>query len=167
MLFALSCSESNLPVYGTWKLLPDKSTNLVTWRYRTLEMDIINHEGEITILNKWKQRKTVAFVDSATFTPDGAPAEIEVTSQIWPENWYMGVLSIKDSMKKVSGTWLQQDKELETITEQPVQTSQGETTITTTRTYKLNRKGDELTVIEKRSSRPTPITLVLKRVVAE
>lgn len=167
VIFALSCSESNLPIYGTWNMLPEKSTDIVTWRYRTLEMDIINHEGEVTILDKWMQRKKVAFVDSVTFTPDGTPAEIEVTSQIWPENWYMGVLSMKGSMKKVSGVWLRPDKELETITEQPVQTSQGEATITTTRTFKLNRKGNELTVIEKRSSRPTPIELVFERVVVE
>ncbi|MFZ5515935.1 MAG: hypothetical protein ACOY90_04825 [Candidatus Zhuqueibacterota bacterium] len=161
------CSRNRLPVYGTWKLVPEKSTNLVTWNHRTLELEIRNDVGRVIVLNKWMTGKTIAFLDSVSFVPNEAPTEIEVTSQIWPENWYMGVLSIPGTKRKVTGDWSQTDREFKTIIEQPVQTSQGETTIITRRSYRLGKDGNELTVIEKRSSRPTPITLTFERVAAK
>jgi len=161
------CSRNKLPIYGAWKLSPEKSTNLVTWNHRTLELEIRHDDSRVIVLNKWLTGNTVAFLDSVSFVPDEAPTEIEVTSQVWPENWYMGVLSITGTKRKVTGDWSQTDKEFKTIIEQPVQTSQGEATMITRRNYQLSRDGNELTVIEKRSSRPTPITLTFERIVAK
>lgn len=163
IIFMQSCSNNNSSIYGRWKLDQEKSTDLVTWRYRTLELDIRDEAGKITILKNWVERKKIAFVDSVSFRPGQEASQIPVTSQIWPENWYMGVLSKTGCHKLVSGIWKKRHQELLTITEQIVNTSQGENVIKTEREYKLNRQGDLLTVQEKRSTRPTTIVLVFRR----
>jgi len=76
----------------------------------------------------------------------------------------MGVLAKSGSSKTVAGSWEKADRVLQIQKEQTVETSQGETQIKTTFTYDLDRRGNILTVTEKRSSRPTPIKLVFERV---
>jgi len=158
----LACSGANHSLPGTWKLIPEQSTNIQTWIYRTLELEIHQAADTTIILQKWLEREKIALVDSVSFTP-GKITEIPVNSYIWPENWYMGVLSKKNSLRKVSGTW-RAANELTTTVEQVVEVSQGDATLTTVREFSLNGDGDELTLIEKRSTRPTPITLVFARV---
>jgi len=152
-------------IYGAWKFNKEKSTDLATWRYRQPQL-IIRDEGEagISIVTNWLERNKVVMVDSVNFLPDGEPVAIPVTSQYWYENWYMGVLAKVGTNKTVSGNWEKQDRSLQVQKELTVETSQGDTQIQTTYTYNLDRGGDVLTVIEKRSSRPTPITLVFDRV---
>lgn len=157
----VACSGANHSLPGTWKLIPEKSTNIQTWIYRTLELEIRQETSNTIILQKWLEREKVAFVDSVSFAP-GKITEIPVTSYIWPENWYMGVLSKKNSVRKVSGAW-RGANELTTTVEQLAEVSQGDATLTTVRLFSLNREGDELTVVENRSTRPAPIKLVFAR----
>ena len=160
------CTDYSKTIYGTWKFNKEKSTDLATWRYRQPQL-IIRDEGEagISIVTNWLERNRVVMVDSVDFVPGGEQTEILVTSQYWYENWYMGVLAKVGTIKTISGDWEEQGRELTVHKELTVETSQGDTQIKTTYTYSLDRKGDVLTVIEKRSSRPTPIELVFERVV--
>lgn len=160
----LACTGSDKTILGTWKMIPEKSTNIQTWRYRHLEVDIRQDAERIIILQNWLNRDKVAFVDSVSFLPGGDITPIPVTSYIWPENWYMGVLSKLNSIRKVSGKWTELNKSLTTEVEQVVEVSQGDATITTIREFNLSRDGKELTITEKRSSRPAPIQLVFQRV---
>jgi hypothetical protein len=158
----LSCSGSNNSMLGSWKWVPDKSTNIQTWNYRSLEIEIRQESENTMILQKWLERDKIAFIDSVAFTP-GKITEIPVTSYIWPENWYMGVLSKINTVRKVSGKWTAPDC-VTTEIEQVVEISQGDAIVTTIREFSLNRDGNELTLIEKRSTRPAPIKLVFERV---
>jgi len=160
----LSCSNYNKTIYGHWKLVPEQSTDLVTWRYRLLELEIKNNQGEITILQKWIYRKKIAFVDSITFIPGNEPSYILQKSSTWSENWYMGVLTQKGSKKKVYGFWKEEHRILQVETQQEVQTSQGEALSKTDLEFRLQNNGENLIIIKKRSTRPTPILLVFKRV---
>ena len=161
-----SCTNTDKKLYGTWKLDTKQSTDLVTWRYRQLEVNIEkNEQGVVSIVNNWLQRGKVANIDSMAFVPGQGVTEIPVTSQIWPENWYMGVLAKLGTMKKASGEWQEPDRKLAVTRELTVEVSQGDTVFETTFEYSLDRRGDTMTIIEKRSTRPTPITLVLTRVV--
>jgi len=160
----LSCSNYNKTIYGHWKLVSEQSTDLVTWRYRLLELEIKNNQGEITILQKWLYRKKVAFVDSITFIPGNEPSYILQKSPTWSENWYMGVLTQKGSKKKVYGSWKEEHRILQVETQQEVQTSQGEALSKTDLEFRLQNNGEKLIIIKKRSTRPTPILLVFKRV---
>jgi len=164
VIMGLACSSTDKSLYGEWTLVPEKSTDLAPWKYRHLQVEIRKDGEAITILQKWLRRKKVAFVDSVTFTPGGQAVQVPVDTYVWPENWFMGVLSKKNSMKKISGTWKKQDQALVVTREQIVEISQGETTITTTREYGLDWRGQTLTIKEKRSSRPTLVKYVLKRI---
>jgi len=163
LIFVQSCIRSDTTIYGTWKLNKEKSTDIATWRYRNLEMEISKNESVVTVIKNWTHNRSGDWSETLTFTPDAEPNEIMVTSPIWPENWYMGVLAKTNSIKTVSGKWEEPDKKLQMITEQVVEISQGETTVTTISDFSLNRKGDVLTVIEKRSSRPSEIKLFFEK----
>jgi hypothetical protein len=166
-IFIQACSKTDATIYGTWKLDKKKSTDLVTWRYRNLEMDISQNESDLTIIKNWNHRRSGNWSDTLTFTPGAEPNKIRVNSPIWQENWYMGVLSKTNVDRKVSGLWEKHDKKLKMTAEQIVEISQGETTVKTVSDFAVNRKGDVLTVIEKRSSRSSEIKLVFEKVVVE
>jgi len=166
--FAITgCTDYSKTIYGTWKFNKEKSTDIATWRYRQPQLAIRN-EGEagISIVTTWLERNKIVMVDTVKFIPGGEQIEIPVTSQYWYENWYMGVLAKMGTIKTVSGNWEKQDRSLQVQKELTVETSQGDTQIRTSYSYNLDRRGDILTVIEKRSSRPTPISLVFERVEA-
>ena len=164
VIMGLACSSTDKSLYGEWTLVPEKSTDLAPWKYRHLQVEIRQDGEGLTLLQKWLQRKKVAFVDSVTFVPGGPAVQVPVDTYVWPENWFMGVLAKKSSMKKISGAWKKQDQTLVVTREQTVLISQGETTITTTREYALDWRGKTLTIKEKRSSRPTLVKYVLKRI---
>ncbi len=157
------CSSEQGTIFGRWTFQPKKSTDLVTWRYRTPEVVVQKESGKVAVVWHWKKRNRVAFVDSVALVPDGSPVSVPVTSPIWPENWYMGVLSKVKSSRTFSARWEKPEKRLILQKEQTVTISQGETKITTRYTYAISKDGKTLTVTEKRSSRPTPITYIFAR----
>ena len=161
----IGCTDYSKTIYGTWQFNKEKSTDIATWRYRQPQL-IIRNEGEsgISIITNWLERNKVAIVDSVNFLPGGEQVEIAVTSQYWVENWYMGVLAKLGTIKTISGDWKEQDRILKVQKEMIVETSQGDKQIQTSYTYNLDKRGDVLTVIEKRTSRPTPIKLVFERI---
>ena len=164
---ACGCGEKS--IYGAWKLNLEKSTDIQTWRYRKLTTVIsAEKDGLVSVNNIWRNKGkgegAGSWIDSVAFKPGGDPVEFMVDSQIWQENWYMGVLSKKDVARTVSGSWVKEGRELKTVIEQIVEVSQGDATVKTDRHYKLNWCGDELTVTEQRSTRPTPVVLVYDKV---
>lgn len=163
IVFALSFTNADNTIYGHWKLVREKSTDLVTWRYRQLELEIRNHQGAVTILQNWVRRKKIGHVDSVTFTPGKGESYIVQQTPTWSGNWYMGVLSQKGSRKKMYGEWKEQHRVLQVETEEVLQTSQGEAIVKTVREYSLENNGETLVVREKRSTRPTPIVLVFEK----
>ena len=164
LLVYQSCEKAGDTIFGKWKLNLKESTDLVTWRYRQLEMTIRENGDRIEIINRWKSRRAGEWVDSIAFVPGGNTVRIPIKTAHWQENWYMNVLSIPGTVKKVSAYWDKPKKALTVYSGQLVQTSQGRTVIRTERNFSLNRKGDKLTVIEKRSSRPTRILLSFDRI---
>ena len=167
LLVMQSCSKTDTTIYGKWKLNVEKSTDLASWRYRQLELEIVKLKEHITIVHNWTHSRYGNFIDSVTFTPDVDTARVMVKSPVWQENWFMGVLAKENSIKATWGNWNDEERRLTTWTTEVVQVSQGEATITTKKEYRLNRKGDLLTVQEKRSSRPSVVTLVFDRVYEE
>lgn len=166
-LFSLSCADKTKTIYGTWKLNPKNSTDIVTVRYRQLEMKIKKEGEAVAITHFWLSRNKIASVDSVRFIPGGDVVKVPVTSQIWPDNWYMGVLQKSGTNITFTGSWKEPDRKLELVKEQTVEISQGDAKIKTNLSFQLDRKGNKLIVIEKRSSRPTPIQLVFNRVLSE
>ncbi|MGB2959215.1 MAG: hypothetical protein WBD30_10045 [Bacteroidota bacterium] len=162
-LQGLFAQDTDNSLFGTWRFVQEKSTNLATWRYRKPELVIGESSGTITIDHNWIERKRLALVDRYAFRPGGDPESIPVKTEIWTDNWYMGVLAKMDGERKVSGKWIIPGEALMTVSEEIVTVSQGEATITTTREYRINGDGNTLTLRETRSSRPISVILVFER----
>ncbi|HTO93390.1 MAG TPA: hypothetical protein VMM80_03435 [Bacteroidota bacterium] len=150
-------------IEGTWKFVPAKSTEIATWKGRIPEMVIFGRESQVCVIENWLERGQVAYADTFLFTPGGPSTRSLVRSVEWPDNWFMGVLSSAGDERSVSGSWQTKGSDLRVITVQPVVTSQGKTSITTTREFALGSDGLSLTVTERRSSRPAPVVLVFER----
>jgi hypothetical protein len=148
---------------GTWKLLPARSTDIVTWGNSLPQIDISAADGNVRVLHELLERGSVAFADTFVFRPGRGEVTSVVRSEVWPDNWFMGVLSSVGDSRTVSGHWLEPEKSFRVITRQTVRTSQGKTAVTTTRDYTLGPEGKTLTLSEKRSSRPSPVVLIFER----
>jgi hypothetical protein len=148
---------------GTWKFVPARSTDIVTWGNSLPQIDISTADEGMRVIHNWLERGSVAFADTFEFRPGGGEVTSVAHSEIWPDNWFMGVLSSPGDPRTVSGRWLEQEKSFRVVTRQTVRTSQGKTPLTTTRDYTLGPQGMTLTLSEKRSSRPTPVVLVFER----
>jgi hypothetical protein len=148
---------------GTWKLIPEKSTDLATWRSRVLRLSISTEPGQVLVLHQWLERDQVVYADTFQFIPGGKPVSSRVGSELWPENWFMGVLSVQGGTRTVTGSWEKPDSLLLVHAVTPVRTSQGLTEVRTSRQYRLAPDGTTLTLTEQRSGRPTPIVLTFER----
>ncbi len=162
--FSTATPEQPVPgMDGTWKLVPDKSTNLATWRSRVLQLSITTEPNHVLVLHQWLERDQVVSVDTFRFSPGGKPVTSLVSSELWPENWFMGVLAVKGGTRTVTGVWEKPESLLVVHTTMPVRTSQGLTDVQTSRQYHLAPDGTTLTLTERRAGRPTPIVLTFER----
>ena len=162
-LFSSLAQAGRPGLEGTWKFVPAGSTDIVTWGNSLPQIDISTADGKVRVLHNWLERGSVAFADTFEFRPGGGEVTSVVRSEIWPDNWFMGVLSSPGDPRTVSGRWLEPEKSFSIVTRQTVRTSQGKTPLTTTRDYTLGPQGKTLTLSEKRSSRPSPVVLLFER----
>lgn len=159
----VASAGSGAALDGVWRLLPEKSTDLASWRSRVLRISISTTPGEILVLHDWLERNQVAYADTFRCVPGGGATASVVVSEIWPDNWFMGVLAAKGSTRHVTGLWEQPGSLLRVTTVLPVRTSQGATTVTTTRRYQRGPEGRTMILTEQRSGRPTPVVLTFER----
>lgn len=150
-------------IAGTWTFVKESSTDLATWKSWGPEVEISATGNRLTIAHRWGERNQIVHTDSFAFLPGGAPTAIPVSSEIWTDNWFMGVLAKPGSSLIVTGSWLEPARSFSTRTDQVVRTSQGETTLSTAREYRLDATGTTLTLTERRASRPTAVVLVFRR----
>lgn len=167
-LFLVACvpaaATGQPALFGSWDFRPARSTDVALWRSRVPRIDITGTQNEIIIRYEWREGKTVAMVDSFRVRPGGPASRSTVTSQIWPDNWFMGVLAKKGTARTSSAHWQTLPGELDLTTDQIVETSQGETTLRTVREFRLDDSGATLTVTERRSTRPTPVIMTFERI---
>jgi hypothetical protein len=163
LLFPGSLPAGGPGLEGTWQFIPLKSTDIATWNYSQPQVEISSSAGAVRVIHGWLDRGKVAYADTFAFSPGGAASASITRSEVWPENWYMGVLSSAGDPRTVSGIWVQHGSSLRVTTRETLRTSQGTTFVTTIREYMLGADGTTLTLSEKRSSRPTPVILVFER----
>lgn len=164
-VFALAArAGDNGAIFGTWSFDPARSTDLAIWKSLTPRLVITGSADAVTIRTLWMEGQNVRWADSVTVRPGGAPATHPAASAIWPDNWYMGVLTKKGSPLTASAAWRTPGSCLDMTSTRVVDVSQGEATITTARTMRVDSTGANLIVTERRSARPTPVTLTFQRV---
>jgi hypothetical protein len=149
-------------IEGHWSIVPGASTDMATWRYRQLRLRVATLKDHLVIVHDWVERNRVAFVDSFACVPGKGVTRIPITSEIWPQNWFMGVLAQPGTERIVSGQWKVNGNALSIVSEQPVKISQGAKKLKTTWDYAV--VGDTLVVREQRTTRPTPVVLKFVRV---
>ncbi|HTY60420.1 MAG TPA: hypothetical protein VMF59_16475 [Bacteroidota bacterium] len=150
-------------IAGTWTFVPAKSTDIASWGYSVPQIEVTLREGSVRVIHDWLEKGNVAYADTFAFRPGGEPSVSVTRSEVWPENWYMGVLASVGAPRTVSGLWLRAEESLRVTSRQVLRTSQGTIAVTTTREYTLGPEGATLTLTEQRSSRPTPVVLVFER----
>jgi hypothetical protein len=163
LLFPVSVPAAGPGIEGTWKFIPAKSTDIASWNYSLPQLEISSSAGAVRVIHNWLDRGKVAYADTFAFSPGGTVSASITRSEVWPENWYMGVLSSAGDPRTVSGVWIQPGSSLRVTTRESLRTSQGKTSVATTREYTLGPDGNTLTLSQKRSSRPTPVILVFER----
>ena len=151
-------------IFGTWSFDPSRSTDLAIWKSLTPRLVISGTAEVITIRTLWMEGKNVRWADSATVRAGGPPVTQPATSAIWPDNWFMGVLTKKGAPLTVSALWRTPGTALDVTATRIVEVSQGDAATTTIREMRVDSTGSTLNVLERRSARPTPVRLVFQRV---
>lgn len=169
MLFLLCAGNvhADRPIFGDWRFDADRSTQMAPWQHREPRLEIRGHGDAITIVQHWRHRGRGSWSDSVTVDPGGEPTRQTVSSPIWPMNWFMGVLAKVGSERTTRAVWVQPGRRLRTEIEQVVEISQGETTLVTTCEYSVDARGDRMTLVWARATRPAPLKLVFDRVAGD
>jgi len=148
---------------GTWKFVPGKSTDIASWGNSLPQIEISSSDANVRVISEWLERGKIAFADTFDVHTGGGAVTSTVRSEVWPPNWFMGVLSVPGEPRTVSGSWLEPGKSLRVVSRETLRTSQGKIPVTTTFDYTLEADGKTMTCSEKRSTRPSPVVLVFER----
>lgn len=147
---------------GVWAVDKDRSSNLEPWR--NIQLHISLGEGEVAIGRLFNPGHRDTRRDSISFPVDDTQVEIPMDgSAKWLEQPHLGVFIDGETPQQVRASWETPNRVLNVQHLVTVQTSQGAATVEILRNYSLSSDGSELTVVETRSSRPTPLTYVYTR----
>jgi hypothetical protein len=146
-------SGDQAPHAGAWQLVRSESSAIDPWN--RLALSIEGGRDRVTLVRTWTGSYGVTATDSIAIPVDGARHEVAVPQ--WPDNRHIAVAPTADSVKHVAARWLDRGRTLQVDTDLPVRTSQGPTEIRVHTEYRIAPDGEELTVLELRSSRPRPI----------
>jgi hypothetical protein len=81
----------------------------------------------------------------------------------WPDNRHLGAFLGPDSTKLVTARWMDEGRTLRTETRLRVRTSQGTRPIRIYSEYRLAPDSAHITLLELRSTRPSPLRYVFRR----
>lgn len=144
---------------GTWDLDPARSTQLSGWNALRL---VITVDGPRVTLARQYIAGRRSFDDMMSL--DLSKTGNVVPMEGWPDNRYIGAYMGGDKMKKVRFRMFADGRLLRTSSDITLATQQGEHFVNVLRDYRLSTNGEQLTVIELRSTRTDPIVQIFKRV---
>ncbi len=145
---------------GTWKLIPELSTEIDL--YATLTLEVSLKEEGVLLVQTWGT--TRRFVDSLDLRTDGKPTLVPVKNRVFPTNVFMGLAMPVGSERQLVARWDRDGTVLKVQETFTVRGSQGPTPVQCTHTYELREDGDILIYEIARSSRPgSPLHYVLKK----
>jgi len=146
--------------YGTWQIIGDRSTSVDPWR--RLRLEIRGQSGRVTLKRIWSgNREAGTYVDSVSVPTDGTPVTVAMGQ--WPDNRHLGAFLGPDSTKQVTAQWMDDGRTLRTQTRLRVRTSQGTRPIRIYSEYRIAPDSTHLTLLELRSTRPSPLRYVFSR----
>lgn len=146
------------PLDGHWQLDPARSSALNFWR--TFELDIATDGDAIVIKRHLRYGNRGA---EEVFRLEVNNPYNVVPVDWWADNRFMGLYIGGDGAKYVRATWFDDRRMLRLDSNFIVTTQQGEKPLNILSDYKVSLTGDELTLIELRSSRMQPFVYVFTR----
>jgi len=147
------------PLAGVWRYDAEHSTPLSAWG--TIKLVIKVDGPRVTLTREYSAgRRTFSEV-----TPIDLGKTINVIPvEWWPDNRHIGAYVGGDRTKKVKLRVLNDGRMLRTGADITLATQQGETAVSILSEYRVSPSGQQLTLIELRSTRNDPIVYVFKRV---
>jgi hypothetical protein len=153
-----SQESANIPLAGTWKLVPEKSSEIGL--FKTLQVSIQADKNDITVIQTWGSGRS--FVDTLRLPRNGQSVIRSVQSRVWPDNVFMAISRMAGTERKLCGRLNSSGRQLEVKEESPVWVSQGTASLSVQTSYALNDDGT-LTMTVTRPSRPAVDRYVLVR----
>lgn len=151
------CLGASPEMSGSWTIDRDASSAIDPWRRILLD---INVDGKAVDISR---TVTTGRRNSTQEYPIRVGKAVSVPIDWWTGNRHIGAYIGGDGTETIRAEWLDGGRTLRTESHYVLATSQGETPVRSTTEYRLSPDGDELTVIELRSSRNLPIVHVFKR----
>ena len=162
MLIVVSgVNASGQSLDGSWVMITEEGDDMDPWRGRTVDITI--SADSVTILSHWQAGRYWQR-DSMTVSTDGAINTIPIRPGKWMNHVYLGVFVPDDASRDVQASWSPDNRTLTVESVVPLETSQADTFVTITSTYRVDESGNRLSVLEERSSRKTgPMTYIFER----
>jgi hypothetical protein len=142
---------------GQWRLDKARSTALDGWT--TMDLVICVEGSEVTLQHDMRWRSTR--VTAVNRVDTSMPVEIRNFFRI--DQRHMAVYPPRDSVTRVTASWLDEGRTLRVEASPEVETSQGMTTIRILKEYRLEEGDETLTLIELHSTRDRPLVYVFKK----
>lgn len=147
------------PLAGTWRYDPARSTELSAWG--TLKLIITVDGPKVTLTRQYAAgRRTYDEVTTVDLSKTTNISPVEW----WPDNRHLGAYVGGDKTKKIRLRLFENGRLLRTSADLTLATQQGERAINILSDYKVSANGQQLTLVELRSTRNEPIVYVFKRV---
>ncbi|MBC7187564.1 MAG: hypothetical protein H5U38_11065 [Calditrichaeota bacterium] len=153
-------AQGNPEFNGTWKLLPELSTEIDL--YATLTIDATTKENGILLVQTWGTSRR--FVDSLDLRTDGSVTKLPIKDRVFPTNVFMGLSMPVGGERQLAARWEKGGTVLRIEERYSVRGSQGPTPVTCVHTYELREGGDVLVYEISRSTRTSgTLHYVLKK----
>lgn len=142
---------------GAWIIDRDASTAIDPWSRIELDFQI---DGDAITLTK---KVSAGRRGNTQVYPLVVNKTAKVKVNMWTGNRHIGAYIGGDGTEKMHTTWQDKGRTLQVVARYTLRTSQGETPVRSHFEYRLSPCGNELTVIELRSSRNQPLVHLFKR----
>lgn len=157
-LFALSLAEANPQLAGKWKIDRDLSTAFDPWRSIELEIEVDGSRVTIEELHTTGRRRSAQVYELDL----GKPSNV-VPVSLWTGNRHIGAYIGGDGTMRVDADLVDEGRTLALECHYVLDTSQGSTPVRSHKEFRPSADGDQLIVMELRSSRPRPVLYVFNR----
>ena len=156
--FTLAEAGTDVPdLAGSWTINRDASSPIDPWGRINLEITV---EGDAVSISR---TVSTGRRNHTEVYPIVVGEVNKVPVSWWTGNRHIGAYMGGDGTETITAEWLDGGRTLRMESHYVLQTSQGETAVRSYYEYRLAPDGGELTVVELRSSRSTPVVHVFNR----
>lgn len=158
LIFPIAVFAANPDFSGKWVIDKERSTAFDPWSTIELEIEVKGKRVWIDELVSTGRRKNLQ-----SYELDTKASVNEVPIALWTGNRHIGAYIGGDRVMRIVAQWVDEDRTLQLDCNYTLRTSQGETPARSHKEFRISTDGDQLIMMEMRSSRPRPILYVFNR----